>query len=168
MSLFQNNFHRFQEKLREKELKWAFLVPGPNFFYLTGIEMDPLERLTAAIIPSDNSPTIICPAFEEPRLRKATWINNFISWEEHENPFLKVSEAINDFPKENTGIDGAVDLEKCLELKRCGVDLASVHSVSPLFRDLRIRKTEQELDIMRKAGEIVCNGVQTGAFQSMF
>ena len=160
MSFFQYNCDQFQEKLRENGFDWAFLVPGSNFFYLTGIEMDPLERLTALIVPSETDPTIVCPAFEEARLRRMTRIDNFLSWEENENPFEKVTETIHDMSKQNVGIDGAVGFDKSLELKHLGIDLMLVKSVSPLLSKLRIKKTENELKIMRKTAKIVCTGVQ--------
>ncbi|MHA2494563.1 MAG: M24 family metallopeptidase [Candidatus Hodarchaeales archaeon] len=161
MGFSQQNYQRFQDQLRQQKLDWAFLVPGPNFFYLTGIEMDPAERLTTLIVPSDNIPTIICPAFEEPRLRRMTWVDNFLTWEEHENPFLKVAQVIDGLSKESVGIDGSVGFDKCLELRKLGVDLLEVGSASSLLGELRIRKTESELQIMRKAGELVCKAVQT-------
>ncbi|MHA2232329.1 MAG: M24 family metallopeptidase, partial [Candidatus Hodarchaeales archaeon] len=162
MNQSQTNCQRFQSSIRKGNLDWAFLVPGPNFFYLTGVEMDPAERLTAIIVPSEDKPSIVCPTFEEPRLRKMTWVDNILSWEEHENPFSKVSQIIEGFSRQNVGIDGSVGFDKCLELRQLGVDFANVHSISPLLADLRIRKTESECDLMRKAGEIVCNAVQAG------
>ncbi len=162
MDTQRENFNRFQQLLQEKGIELSFLVPSPNFFYLTGIEMEPLERLTAIIVPAKGDPSIVCPSFEEARLRKLTWIDNFLPWEEDDDPYNLVSSEIKDTPSEKLGIDGSVSFEICMRLKKLGINLMTAKPISDLLGRLRIHKTNTELNLMRKASEIISKAIQTG------
>src|SRR6476469_6019496 len=74
-----------------------FATPSSNLFYLTGIDFWRSERLTALFLFADRDPVVLCPAFEESRLRGMSAVSNVIVWQETEDPFAK---AANLFPGE--------------------------------------------------------------------
>src|SRR6266705_6646430 len=72
-----------------------YATPSSNLFYLTGIDFHRSERLTALVLFADRDPVVICPAFEESRLRGMSAVSNVVVWGETEDPFAK---AANLFP----------------------------------------------------------------------
>src|SRR5271169_111260 len=45
-------------------------TPGTTLVYYTGVHWWPSERILALLIPRNGDPIIVCPAFEEGRLRE--------------------------------------------------------------------------------------------------
>ena len=47
-----------------------YVAPGTTLFYFTGVHWWPSERILALLIPRTGEPVLVCPAFEEARLRE--------------------------------------------------------------------------------------------------
>jgi Xaa-Pro dipeptidase len=126
-----------------------FATPSSNLFYLTGIDFWRSERLTALFLFPDREPVVICPSFEEARLRGMSAISNVVTWEETEDPFAK---AVALFPgaagtlavEPSTAFD---DVERLLSA-RPGWKAVSA---APAFATVRMIKTPEEIDAIRRA-----------------
>ena len=68
-----------------------FATPSSNLFYLTGIDFWRSERLTALLLFADRDPVVLCPSFEESRLRGMSAVSEVVTWEETEDPFAKAA-----------------------------------------------------------------------------
>src|SRR5712692_1592915 len=68
-----------------------YATPSSNMFYLTGIDFHRSERLTALFLFKDREPFVLCPAFEEARLRGMSAVDEIHTWEETEDPFGKAA-----------------------------------------------------------------------------
>ena len=53
-----------QEALRKQGLECAFLVPGPNLRYLTGLQLEAFERVILGIMPTADDPRFYVPQLE--------------------------------------------------------------------------------------------------------
>jgi len=58
-----------QEALREQGLGCAFLVPGPNLWYLTGLQLEAFERVILGIVPPAGGLAFIVPQLEADKVR---------------------------------------------------------------------------------------------------
>ena len=85
--IFPENCMKLVSLMKQENVASLMLVPGPNLYYATGLRVKASERLIAAIIPAEQEPLIICPGFEESRIRQSTNISDVRTWEEEENPF---------------------------------------------------------------------------------
>ncbi len=58
-----------QEALREQGLGCAFLVPGPNLWYLTGLQLEAFERVILGIVPPAGRLAFVVPQLEAGKVR---------------------------------------------------------------------------------------------------
>jgi Xaa-Pro dipeptidase len=64
-----------------------YVTPGTTLLYYTGIYWWPSERVLALLIPRQGEPLMVCPAFEEARLREQLrWPIEIRAWQEDESP----------------------------------------------------------------------------------
>jgi Xaa-Pro aminopeptidase len=64
-----------------------YLTPGTSLYYFSGIRWGISERLLALVIPRVGDSLVVCPAFEEGRLREQLrWPMEVRVWQEDENP----------------------------------------------------------------------------------
>lgn len=69
------------------------LSVGPDLPWLTGYEAMPLERLTMLVVTTDDTPTLVVPALEAPRVRE--WGHfGLRPWTEAEDPVGIVGELV--------------------------------------------------------------------------
>src|ERR1700683_5600865 len=65
-----------------------YVTPGTTLLYYTGLYWWPSERILALFIPRQCEPLIVCPAFEEARLREQLrWPIEIRVWQEDESPY---------------------------------------------------------------------------------
>src|SRR5277367_5157897 len=65
-----------------------YVTPGTTLLYYTGIYWWPSERILALLVPRQGEPLIVCPAFEEGRLREQLrWPIEIRVWQEDESPY---------------------------------------------------------------------------------
>src|SRR6185369_3413055 len=126
-----------------------FATPSSNLFYLSGIAYDRSERLTALVLFKDRDPLVICPAFEGDRLRGMSAVAEVHTWEETEDPFRLCAS----FFAAERGVlavepSTAYDDVERLVGARSGWKPVSA---APLFRTLRMIKTEEEIAAIRRA-----------------
>jgi len=153
MSLDREVYRKRLETLRARlgalGADGLYATPSSNLFYLTGIAFDRSERLTALVLFKDRNPLVICPAFEEDRLRGMSAVTEVHTWEETEDPF---SLCASFFPagrgvlavEPSTAFD---DVERLIAARPGWKPL----SAAPLFRILRMIKTEEEIAAIRRA-----------------
>ena len=126
-----------------------FATPSSNLFYLTGINFWRSERLTALLLFADKDPVVLCPAFEEARLRGMSAVKNIVTWQETEDPFAKAAAL---FP----GSAGRLAIEPSTAYE----DVERLLNARPGWKPIsaggalaaqRMVKTADELDATRRA-----------------
>jgi Xaa-Pro dipeptidase len=138
-----------RERLASIPADGLYATPSSNLYYLTGIDFHRSERLTALLLFRDAEPVVICPAFEERRLRGMSAVEKVVTWEETEDPFAKAAKL---FPaasgtlavEPSTAFD---DVER-LVTARSGW---GARSAAALFGALRMVKSADEIALMRRA-----------------
>src|SRR5262250_2786747 len=87
---FQGRIAHAQELMNAGAPKFdaLYITPGTTLRYFTGIRWGLSERIVALLISRKDDPLIVCPAFEERRLREQLrWPIEIRVWQEDESPY---------------------------------------------------------------------------------
>jgi Xaa-Pro dipeptidase len=131
---------------------FAFILPGSNFYYLTGYTpSSSLERLFLLVISSHSPPYIIAPKMYEEELKELK-IDTFL-WDDNEDPYKLFEEKINRkkesvfFVEESMPSGILISLNKVLKE-------GEVELLGPKISELRLFKDDDELKNLQKAAMI--------------
>jgi Xaa-Pro dipeptidase len=128
-----------------------------NFVYLVGSDFGRSERLVALVLPVDGPATLIAPAFEVERVRRGSHIGAPVrGWEEQEDPFVLARDVVR--ATGGTGqtvviVEPKTDYWTATALGR-QLPEARLVDGSPVFEQLRLVKSPEEITRMRRAIEI--------------
>jgi len=141
-----------RERLASIPADGLLATPSSNLFYLTGIDFWRSERLTALLLFADREPVVLCPAFEEARLRGMSSVGNVVTWQETESPFEKAARL---FPAAagTLAIEPSTayeDVERLLAARPGWKPVSAGSAIAAL----RMVKTAAELAAMRRAVEL--------------
>lgn len=158
--LFAENRKKLTNLLREENISSLILIPGPNLYYATGLQVDPSERLITAIIPIEQDPIVVCPSFEEERIRRSTSITDIRTWEEDDDPFELAGKCLADLELTSSPI--GLDPKFWFEFySRLAAVLPQTQFVNggPIMEKARITKSQDELTFMRQASSLTAEGI---------
>ena len=130
-----------------------YITPGTTLRYFTGIRWGVSERIVALLIARNGEPLIVCPAFEEGRLREQ--LRGPIEvrvWQEDESPYALAGNWL----AERGTRTGTIGVEETTHfvffdgLRHFAPTFEYV-SADPITHMCRARKSEHELELMRLA-----------------
>jgi Xaa-Pro dipeptidase len=156
-SVYKKRIDNVQKHIETSNADFAFLIPSPSFQYLAGFYYQMRERLLALVIRTDEEPTIVSPAFEIFKHSSHTWIKDILPWAEDENPYSKVAELVG--TNKVVLLDDSIPLGVYWSLEKALGGFKDSASVTPIIDEMRISKTEIEIDLMKKAGHIIDDAV---------
>jgi Xaa-Pro dipeptidase len=148
---------RLQSNLRERGIAALALLPGPSFFYLTGVSFHLFERPIIGLFPADGRPALILPELE--RAKAETIEPPLVLFSYGEDPDEQpaaLAEALR-----STGMTESVigveplrmrfSEQQLLRAAAPKLQLTSADEITVLLRSL---KDPAEVDLMRRAVEI--------------
>ena len=145
-----------------------YVAPGTTLYYYTGVHWWPSERILALLIPRVGEPVLVCPAFEEARLREGLrWPIDVRTWEEDDNPFAVAAKWMGE-----RGVrTGRVGVEQTMffafsDGMRHAAPAMEYVSGDPVTVGCRAVKSAHELELMRLACEATC-AVYKATFASL-
>jgi Xaa-Pro aminopeptidase len=136
---------------------------GPDLDYLTGYRAMPLERLTMLVLtPGDRGVRLVVPRLEEPAARAGTRADvEIVTWEETDDPH----DLVAGFVRAGAATAGGHGADRSLAVAvsdrlmamhllplQARLDDARFSSAGTVLRELRIRKDDDEVDLLRRAG----------------
>jgi Xaa-Pro dipeptidase len=147
--VYQKRLETVRMRLSEIGAQGLYATPSSNLYYLTGIDFHRSERLTALLLFRDRAPVVLCPAFEADRLRQMSAVTDVQTWAETEDPFRKAAAL---FPSSagTLAVEPSTafeDVERLISARPQWKPVAA----SSLFRQLRMIKTPEEIEAMRRA-----------------
>ncbi len=172
-----------QEALRKQGLECAFLVPGPNLRYLTGLQLEAFERVILGIMPPAGDPVFVVPQLEADKVRAHidAHIDAHIhcgavfSYTDDAGPLDALRQAFRALSL-SLGLGSRVAGAEFLHMRLLDRDIieeASGHDGSGCslrFRDLgpiaarmRAVKGSDELAALKRAAQIVDTGIAAAA-----
>jgi Xaa-Pro aminopeptidase len=150
-----------QTLANEQGLGALLIGVGPELCFLVGYAAMPLERLTMLVIPASGPLTLVAPRLEEAPARACPSVAGgavaVATWQETDDPHGLVARLVRDALGEprDRGIHVAVSdglharhLLPLQDRLGAGVDVSLASSV---LRDLRMRKDEDEIRLLRTA-----------------
>jgi len=157
---FRDRLLHVQNRMSEVTPSFDGLVigPGSSLYYFTGMRWGLSERLLALVVPRSGQPILICPAFEESRVRESLRFPlDFHLWQEDESPaHLIVSTlATHKIRSGRIGIEETL-LFTFFDHLRAAAPAFAFLSADPVIVPCRARKSPQELQFMSLACEATC------------
>lgn len=156
-SVYMKRMNHVRSHIKASSADFAFLTPSPSFQYLAGFEYQMRERLIALVIRKDDAPVIVSPAFEVADHSSHTWIKDFLSWAEDENPYEMVADLVG--LKKVVLLDDSTPLGVYRSLEKAIDGFKDSASITPVIDEMRISKSDTEIEIMKKAGHIIDDAV---------
>ena len=130
-----------------------YITPGTSLFYFAGIRWWPSERILAFLVPRQGDPFLVCPAFEEGRLREQLHSPIEIrTWQEDDSPFAVAAKGLVDHGV-TQGQVGVEETTRYTFFDRMRLAAPSLNFVSadPITIGCRAQKSPRELEFMRLA-----------------
>jgi Xaa-Pro dipeptidase len=143
---FDTRLNGLRRLMHKASVDYVLVPPGPDFFYLTGMMTESMERLALFIVGND-SQQVICPDLMKEQVIQETPVDNIKTWSDGEDPYNITREVIS--KKGKVAIGGSVPyfhyekMEKFLE--------GRVVSADTLFQEMRIVKDQSELSNISQA-----------------
>ena len=155
LSDYQNRLSRLEQTMVQRGIQTAVFSPGPDLRYLVGYDAKPLERLTALVV-RPGKPSVVISPFLEKEAALASPIGELnlevLTWNETDDPFSIVVSLAGGAG--TVAVDGRMWADKLLKIQNAGPAIETV-SANPLIAELRMRKTKEEVEALRRAGEAI-------------
>jgi Xaa-Pro dipeptidase len=135
------------------------LGPGTSLYYYTGIRWWMSERLLALVVPQTGQPILICPAFEEARMRELMRYPMEVRvWQEDQSPTELIATTLAD----KNVRSGRIGIEEALPFTfydhfRAVAPGYECVSADPVTIGCRAVKSAHELELLRLACEATCD-----------
>jgi Xaa-Pro aminopeptidase len=134
----------------------ALLVsPGPDLRYLIGYDAVALERLTCLVVPATGEPFLVVPRLERPAAEASpagALGLELVDWGETDDPYEAVARRLAGAG--TVVLDDRMWAVKALAF-RTVLPNAEQRPAGPVLRELRMRKTPDEIAALRRAGEAI-------------
>ena len=131
------------------------VTPGADLRYLTGYDALSLERLTCLVLPADGDPTLVVPTLERPAAEASVARPlgiEIVDWPETDDPVALVTKLVRDARR--VAVDDRMWAEKVLRFRAAMPDAEQVLA-GPVLRELRMRKSADEVTALREAGAAI-------------
>ncbi len=131
------------------------LTPGADLRYLTGYDAKPLERLTCLVLPTHGEPVLVVPRLERAAATAspASMLGIEIATHEETDDAYALVAGILGAPG-TIGLANRMWAEQVLRFAAALPD-AKQELAGPALRELRMRKTPEEVDALRRAGAAI-------------
>ena len=173
----EHRIERARELLAKNKLDALVICTGTSLTYFTGLRWGQSERFFAWVLAAKGNPFIICPVFEEGRVRErmeakpATLpqasVTRVYTWNEDDNPYTLLAKALKE-----AGIStGRVGVEERTQFAFSdgiahGSPTITAVSGTPITAGCRAVKSPAELALMRLANDNTLK-VYEAAFKSL-
>jgi Xaa-Pro dipeptidase len=154
---FGSRLARAQQLMSELKPNFdaLFFAPGTSLYYFTGIHWGLSERLVGLVLPRAGKPVLVCPGFEEGRLREQLRFPIEIRvWQEDESPTKLAAAALADqgVRTGRLGVEETAYFTYSDHFRAAAPGFEYV-SADPVTIACRSRKSPHELELMRLACE---------------
>jgi len=152
---FRARLNRAQQLMSElkPDFDALFFAPGTSLYYFTGIHWGLSERLVGLVLPRAGKPVLVCPGFEEGRLREQLRFPIEVRvWQEDQSPTKLAAAALADqgVRTGRLGVEETAYFTYTDHFRAAAPGFEYV-SADPVTIACRGRKSPHELELMRLA-----------------
>ena len=134
----------------------ALLVtPGPDLRWLTGYDALPRERLTCLFLPADGPAFMLAPGLEVPAVLASPVRDldvEVVGWGETDDPYAVIAARLGSPAR--VALANRMWAEQVLRM-RAALPGAEQSLASGVIGELRMRKSPEEIDALRRAGQAI-------------
>lgn len=161
----EQRIDRARQLLAKNKIDALVITTGTSLTYFTGLRWGQSERFFAWVLPAKGNPFVVCPVFEEGRVRErmeakpATLpqasVTRVYTWNEDENPYTLLAKALKeaDISTGKIGIEERTQFVFSDGIAHASPTLTTV-SGTPITFGCRSIKSPAELALMRLANNI--------------
>src|SRR5919109_552531 len=91
---YRGRMARAQEAMRARGLDWLLVAASADLTYLTGLRMQPGDRLTALLLPATGDSTLLVPALEAAALDQSALPAPLLTWPDGTDPLALIVERL--------------------------------------------------------------------------
>lgn len=149
---------RAQQVMAARGIDVLLVGPSADLRYLIGYHALPLERLTLLVVPADGEPELIVPELECARARDSGAADQvpLTVWSETQDPIALVAERIGEIGARDGRIAVQDRLWTAFTLGlQAALPAAAWEPGSMVMRELRLRKTPEEIAALHAAGAAI-------------
>ena len=173
----EGRLERARQLMKQTGMGALVICTGTSLRYFTGLRWGQSERFFAWVLPVQAAPFVVCPVFEEPRVRERMESNppslpaasqtKVYTWNEEESPYLLLGRALSDAG----GASGHIGLEERTQFAFADGIAQALHGISvvsgtPVTAGCRSLKSPAELALMQLANDVTLS-VYEAAFKSL-
>lgn len=173
----EHRIERARELLKKQRLDALVICTGTSLIYFTGLRWGQSERFFAWVLPAKGNPFIVCPGFEEGRVRERmeakpsalpqASVTSIYTWQENENPYSLLAQALKEagLSTGKIGVEERTQFAFSDGIAHASPTLTAV-SGTPITAGCRAIKSPAELALMRLANDNTLK-VYEAAFKSL-
>ncbi|WP_096816855.1 M24 family metallopeptidase [Lactococcus fujiensis] len=139
--------------LEEKNVDMTFITNSTTLNYLTGLAIDPHERIAGLIIFRDAQPMLFTPALEVEKAKEKTSGFDIFGYEDAQNPWAVVREHVKTTVSKIAVEYSDIPLSKTEGLKSQFGASTEFVNITPLIERMRLIKSADEIEKMKIAGD---------------
>ncbi|QPS71345.1 M24 family metallopeptidase [Lactococcus garvieae] len=148
-----SKLERISNFLNENEVDMTFITNPTTLNYLTGLAIDPHERIAGLMVFPDKAPSLFTPALEVEKAKENTTGFDIFGYEDSQNPWVVVKEHLGSKSIKKIAVEFSdIPLSKTEGLKSqfSGVEFVNL---TPLVERMRLIKSADEIEKMKISGD---------------
>lgn len=150
-ALRAERLQRLAEAMKDEGIDLLLVTPSADLQYLAQLGTHPSERPTMLAVQADGSTALVVPKFEAPLAGHLTDVR-ILTYEETQDPYAMLAGAVGG-PAKNAQIAISDRTWSAFLLRlQSTFGSAQFRAASPLLGRLRMIKSEEELDLLARAG----------------
>jgi Xaa-Pro aminopeptidase len=144
-----------QKSAADAGLDALLVTPGPDLRWLTGYDALPLERLTCLVVPAAAGPFLVAPRLEVPAVLASPVSGldvEVVGWGETDDPYALIAARLPGARR--VALANRMWAEQVFRVRAALPD-AEQSLTSEIIGELRLRKSTDEIDALRRAGQAI-------------
>ncbi len=150
-NIFHQRRQRLSQLLIENKLDTAVIIPGPNFYYLTGLNFHLMERPTLLFVTQTGDTLAIMPALEQLMWQAAMPDTTTFYWQDKDGFSEAFAQAASALGQTSLGVEGMRMRVFEADALRQHFGQESISNASEVFNQLRFSKDKSEIALIEKA-----------------
>jgi Xaa-Pro dipeptidase len=162
---YKDRFDALKQNMETKKIDYVIILPGYNFRYMTGLNYNPMERLSFMMLGAGGDAYFFLPKLEKSRLEILSKLNldfDVFLWNDEAGPGKELSNLGKVFGSRpvKIGVEfGLITLARKNQIAEL-LHNAVLEDVTDIFYELRARKDKYEIQQLHKASQLSDQALQ--------